>query len=406
MTVQKLHPSPSVWALGQFITRDGLLEMANFKYVPGNYTPLDRLLNPWWLFIANLVPRWISPNAITLTALTGSLASTILTVLVRQNESLTYLNGHVVFFLAAILQFAYQTLDAVDGKHARNTGQSTPLGAIFDHGCDALAMALNAILVELQTSSPNTEVADSRDVLGSLGALLPMVSFFAGQWEHALSGVMEAAGCTEAQFCTMCVALVAAYGGPVLFQSEILVLVPALLHFPQPFVDMVTGVSLKRFLSNTTVLFAAVVTVRCVLRSLKSPASVKHKLCSFSPSLVQLGFCSLLCLAEIYRENRLVCLTAGVLAFADLNIRMILAGVSQIRFPMFHLSLVPFALASLMGCLVPINGDVHLAVLFLVIGWQVVSIAWLVGNSMSRACAHMGIPMLAPIPARDDKKES
>lgn len=30
--------------------------------------------------------------------------------------------------------WVYQTLDAVDGKQARRTGSSTPLGQLFDHG--------------------------------------------------------------------------------------------------------------------------------------------------------------------------------------------------------------------------------------------------------------------------------
>ncbi len=29
-------------------------------------------------------------------------------------------------------------LDNMDGKHARNSGTSSPLGMMFDHGCDAL----------------------------------------------------------------------------------------------------------------------------------------------------------------------------------------------------------------------------------------------------------------------------
>lgn len=38
--------------------------------------------------------------------------------------------------------FVYQTLDAVDGKQARRTGSSSPLGELFDHGCDALSMVI------------------------------------------------------------------------------------------------------------------------------------------------------------------------------------------------------------------------------------------------------------------------
>ena len=41
-------------------------------------------------------------------------------------------------FVSAFCVFMYQTFDAVDGKQARRTKQSSPLGQLFDHGCDAV----------------------------------------------------------------------------------------------------------------------------------------------------------------------------------------------------------------------------------------------------------------------------
>lgn len=35
--------------------------------------------------------------------------------------------------------FIYQSLDAIDGKQARRTNSSSPLGELFDHGCDSLS---------------------------------------------------------------------------------------------------------------------------------------------------------------------------------------------------------------------------------------------------------------------------
>lgn len=43
------------------------------------------------------------------------------------------------YLQAALGLFIYQTLDATDGKQARRTGSSTPLGELFDHGCDAFS---------------------------------------------------------------------------------------------------------------------------------------------------------------------------------------------------------------------------------------------------------------------------
>jgi len=33
-------------------------------------------------------------------------------------------------------------MDALDGKQARRTGNSTPLGELFDHGCDAVTTSV------------------------------------------------------------------------------------------------------------------------------------------------------------------------------------------------------------------------------------------------------------------------
>lgn len=40
---------------------------------------------------------------------------------------------------------ALQTLDNLDGKQARRTGSSSPLGLLFDHGCDALNVSVGTL---------------------------------------------------------------------------------------------------------------------------------------------------------------------------------------------------------------------------------------------------------------------
>ncbi|KAF8389857.1 hypothetical protein HHK36_024374 [Tetracentron sinense] len=50
-----------------------------------------------------------------------------------------------VHFAHGLLLFLYQTFDAVDGKQARRTNSSSPLGELFDHGCDALACAFETL---------------------------------------------------------------------------------------------------------------------------------------------------------------------------------------------------------------------------------------------------------------------
>lgn len=42
--------------------------------------------------------------------------------------------------------FVYQTFDAIDGKQARRTKTSGPLGQLFDHGCDAVTTSVGLCL--------------------------------------------------------------------------------------------------------------------------------------------------------------------------------------------------------------------------------------------------------------------
>ncbi len=52
-----------------------------------------------------------------------------------------------VYILFAFLIFSAQTLDAIDGKHARNTKRSSPLGQLMDHGCDAFSNSFMIIMI-------------------------------------------------------------------------------------------------------------------------------------------------------------------------------------------------------------------------------------------------------------------
>lgn len=47
-----------------------------------------------------------------------------------------------VYALSAISVVIYVNLDCIDGKQARRTKSSSPLGQLFDHGCDALSIRL------------------------------------------------------------------------------------------------------------------------------------------------------------------------------------------------------------------------------------------------------------------------
>ena len=74
----------------------------------------------------------MAPNLITLVGLMFSISGTL--TYIYYDTSFTQPVPQWVYFYGGFCAFMYQTLDAVDGKQARRTKTSSPLGQLFDHG--------------------------------------------------------------------------------------------------------------------------------------------------------------------------------------------------------------------------------------------------------------------------------
>jgi len=91
----------------------------------------------------------------------------------------------------------------MDGKHARNTKQSTPLGCLFDHGVDGCAMMLISFAVVLSVMPTKGHSLDASFGC-AISWLLPQASFFLAQWEQYCTGILGTAGVTESQIIACC----------------------------------------------------------------------------------------------------------------------------------------------------------------------------------------------------------
>jgi ethanolaminephosphotransferase len=109
-----------------YISKTGLDKIKNWKYVGGPYSHLDNALNPFWLWCADFVPEKVSPNMVSLSGLFCPAIAAILIVI--YNGSLTEKPPVWITAFGGLSVWLFQTLDAIDGKHARNTRQSSPLG--------------------------------------------------------------------------------------------------------------------------------------------------------------------------------------------------------------------------------------------------------------------------------------
>lgn len=122
---------------GAYISRHGKEGLKRYRYRGSDNSLLyNYVLNPVYNRLVVLFPMWLAPNLITVIGFLAIVVSHIITLYYSPNMHevaprwVYALNGCAVLF--------YQMMDAVDGKQARRTGSSSPLGLIFDHGCDAV----------------------------------------------------------------------------------------------------------------------------------------------------------------------------------------------------------------------------------------------------------------------------
>jgi ethanolaminephosphotransferase len=113
-----------------------------------------------------------------------------------------------IFLVNALFMFIYQTMDAIDGKQARRTASSSPLGELFDHGCDAATTVLSTL-----TGGIVFQLSPQFTFYSLLTSLIP---FFLAQWEEYYTGVLELGviGVTEAQLMYIVANLMCYFQGP------------------------------------------------------------------------------------------------------------------------------------------------------------------------------------------------
>ncbi|CAM0139314.1 unnamed protein product [Umbelopsis sp. WA50703] len=120
------------------------LKLYRYSAVDKSYTSRF-VLRHYWNWAIELFPLWMAPNLITLTGLLFMVTNVIFAAIFVPGMDQEG-GPRWVYFSFAIGLWLYSTFDNVDGKQARRTGTSSPLGELFDHGCDALNCSFAAVL--------------------------------------------------------------------------------------------------------------------------------------------------------------------------------------------------------------------------------------------------------------------
>uniref|UniRef100_A0A4W5L8B8 Choline/ethanolaminephosphotransferase 1 n=1 Tax=Hucho hucho TaxID=62062 RepID=A0A4W5L8B8_9TELE len=241
------------------LDRHQLKRLEEHRYSSAGRSLLEPLMQRYWEWLVGRVPAWIAPNLITIVGLATNVFTTL--VLVYYCPTATEQAPLWAYLLCAVGLFVYQSLDAIDGKQARRTNSSSPLGELFDHGCDSLSTGTAAplcvcgfcpIRISLNLCfyflSLSVFVVLGTSIAVQLGTnpdwmffccFAGMFMFYCAHWQTYVSGTLRFGiiDVTEVQIFIIIMYLLAAVGGSAFWQSLIPVIniqmkiVPAICTF-------------------------------------------------------------------------------------------------------------------------------------------------------------------------------
>ncbi|GAU88258.1 hypothetical protein RvY_00996 [Ramazzottius varieornatus] len=176
-----------------------LTKLKEHKYSCVNYSLLDPYMNPFWIWLVDRCPQFIHPNSLTVSGLAVNAVTTLLLVWYSP-DALTPAPVWT-YLVCALGIFIYQTLDAMDGKHARKTGTSSQLGELFDHGCDSISTLLVTVGVCIAIQMGAVPFWLCYYVFAALGI------FYLAHWQTFVTGSLQFGRfeVTEIQF--LCIGL-------------------------------------------------------------------------------------------------------------------------------------------------------------------------------------------------------
>ncbi|XP_055314568.1 choline/ethanolaminephosphotransferase 1 isoform X3 [Sitodiplosis mosellana] len=191
-----------------------LKRLTEHKYSMTSCSLLDPILNPWWCWLVSKTPMWLAPNLITLVGLIVNIITALILVYYSPNGRTE--PPRWACALCALGLFIYQSLDAIDGKQARRTNSSSPLGELFDHGCDSIStifVALSACLSAQLGFYPKWMFFQ---------CFSAMTLFYCAHWQSYVSGTLRLGkvDVTEAQCMIMLIHMISAVFGPEIWIAK------------------------------------------------------------------------------------------------------------------------------------------------------------------------------------------
>ena len=114
------------------LSKEETNKLKNYKYSVIDDSLTTWLFNDSWNILASKIPKSWIPNWIS----ASGFLSIVIAFIFRD-----------IPVISGIFILIYQTLDALDGKHARNQKLNSPIGELIDHSFDAFSTPLVMIII-------------------------------------------------------------------------------------------------------------------------------------------------------------------------------------------------------------------------------------------------------------------
>jgi phosphatidylglycerophosphate synthase len=317
-----------------FISKEGLEELDNYKYKGAGWTTLDKLMNPFWEWCDLLIPYRVAPNLITFIGFFFMGASYLM--MLYYDRTLTQVIPTWVYFTSAFFQFIYQTLDAVDGKHARRTKSSSPLGQLFDHGCDSFSLSFLLLSI-----SQSTRLGSGLSSL--LYFNLIQWIFYASNWAEHYTGELRTGvgnfGVTEGELIIIAAITITGIDADFLTTPIATVIQKVGLgdSVPQEFINRFLFIDLKDLVIYTIevgVFLILIVYAGGTIIRAKKPLKA---LSEFLPHTMNMLACIIWSQLPIFQDNvAWILLICGVI-YSLITSRVIVCSLTKMDYPIIQL---------------------------------------------------------------------
>ncbi len=144
----------------RYLNNKSLENIKSFIYNGENVSIVYNNLTSPFLdnYFMKVLPRWIAPNLLTILSFLFNFI-TFLMILIETKFDFDRRLSRLCLGMKSFSHLIYIILDNADGKQARRTKTSSPLGLLLDHGLDALITTIIAFNCSFMGSSGNNSLS-------------------------------------------------------------------------------------------------------------------------------------------------------------------------------------------------------------------------------------------------------